>query len=301
MRHFNRRCKGNMLFLCVAIGLIVLVLVGLAFWCQLTFFSNQLLQDTSEKVALGAAQKLNENDNAGKINNLIGCSRELVFDARSMHNKTINDREFSEYEKLAAQVLQQSRDGANLVADERQRLVNSSIADLRALVKEKTTPLGREVALFDAAVEKPRIESLSIGNLDNLESNVVASQGIPELTAYDTSHQYVRHGKDVDFYRAGDPLKLPAPDDDLKFELSPLPIAVSGNSAPLRLVSESHYKPTMVIVENGKDAIGSCSIMPSCVQVLMSVKMKSKVSTQLESGTKSMSTACTSGALPDLN
>jgi len=122
---------------------------------------------------------------------------------------------------------------------------------------------------------------------------------VPELTAFDTSHHYIKHGKDVDFYRVGDPLKLPSPDDDLKFELSPLPIAVNGNSAPLRLVSESHYKPSMVLVEDGKDQIGSCSIMPACVQVLMSVKMKSKVASQMESGTKSMSTACTNGALPD--
>ncbi len=298
MMYGHRQPRGNMLFLCVAIGLLILVLVGLAFWFQLTFFSNQLLQDTSEKVALNAAQKLNENDNAGKINNLIGCSRELVFDAREMHNKTL-DGQFIEYEQLAAQVLQQSRDGANLVADERQRLVNSSIAELRAIVKEKSAPFGREVALFDAAVEKPRIESFSVGTLDNLESNVVASIGVPALTAYDTSHQFIKHGKDVDFYCALNPLKLPAPDDDLKFELSPLPIAVNGNSAPLRLVSENHYKPTMVLVENGKDAIGSCSIMPSCVQVSMSVKMKSKVASQMESGTMSMSTACTNGALPD--
>lgn len=298
MTHGHRRPRGNMLFLCVAIGLLILVLVGLAFWFQLTFFSNQLLQDTTEKVALNAAQKLNDNDNAGKINNLIGCSRELVFDARSMHNKTL-DGPFLEYEKLAAQVLEQSRDGAELVADERQRLVNSSISELKSIVKEKTTPFGREVALFDAAVEKPRIESFSVGTLDNLESNVVASTGIPELTAYDTSHQYLKHGKDMDFYCARNSLKLPAPDDDLNFELSPLPIAVNGNSAPLRLVSEDHYKPTLLLVEGGKDAIGSCSIMPSCVQVLMSVKMKSKVASQMESGTKSMSTACTNGALPD--
>ncbi|MDZ4836380.1 MAG: hypothetical protein SGJ27_21610 [Candidatus Melainabacteria bacterium] len=288
-----------MLFLCVAIGLLILALVGMAFWFQLTFFSNQLLQDTSEKVALNAAQKLNENENAGKINNLTGCARELVFSARQMHSKTVAEAAFAEYEPLAAQVLEQSRDGANLIADERQRLINSSIVNLRALVKEKSAPFGREIALFDAAVEKPRIVSFSIGSLENLESNVIASAGVPELTAYDTGHQYIKHGKDFDFYRANDPLKLPAPDDDLKFELSQLPIAVNGTSAPLRLVSESHYKPSMVLVEDGKDAIGSCAIMPSCVQVLMSVKMKSKVATQLESGTQSTSTACTNGASPD--
>jgi hypothetical protein len=288
-----------MIFLCVAIGMLILALTGLAFWVQLTFFSNQLLQDTSEKVALNAAQRLNDNDNAGKINNLIGASREMVFTARSMHSRTVNDPSFSEFEQFASQVMQQSRDGANLVADERQRLVNCSIASLRSLVKKKSEPFGREIALFDAAVEKPQVESFSVGTLDNLQSNVVVSAGVPELTAYDTSHQYVIHGKDVDFYRASDSLRLPSPDDDLNFGLSPLPIAVNGTSAPLRLVSESHFKPTMALVEDGKDAIGTCSIMPSCVQVSMSVKMKSKVATHMESGTQSTSTACTSGALPD--
>ncbi|MBX9691761.1 MAG: hypothetical protein K2Z81_05210, partial [Cyanobacteria bacterium] len=66
----TRESSGNVLFLCVAIGCVILVLVGLAFWLHLSFFSNQLLQDSSEKVVLQAAQKLNDNDNAGKLNNL---------------------------------------------------------------------------------------------------------------------------------------------------------------------------------------------------------------------------------------
>jgi hypothetical protein len=288
-----------MLFLCVAIGLLILVLVGIAFWFQLVFFSNQRLQDSAEKVALNAAQKLNENDNAGRLNNLTCDARELVFTARQMYERTSTDGHFKDYEALARQVLEQSREGAREVAAERQRLVNATVADMRVLVKGKTTSLGREMELFDASVEKPKLIDFKIGSLDNMESNVEAPQAVAELVEYDNAQRFLKHGKDFDFYVAGKALKLPSPDDDLDFVLSPLPMAVNGTAAPMRLVSESHFKPTMTIVEGGKDAIGSCSIMPSCVQVLMSVKMKSKVVDNVESGTKSLSTACTNGALPE--
>lgn len=287
-----------MLFLCVAIGCLILVLTGIAFWFQLVFFSNQRLQDSGEKVALNAAQKLNENDNVGRLNNLIGDSRELVFTARQMRDVTLYNPHYRDYEKLAAQYMDQTRDGARLLADERQRFVNATVAEMRSLVKGKTTPLGREIELFDASVDKPKILDFKIGTLNNLESNVQAPPAVPDLIAFDNAHSFLKRGKDFDFYVAGKSLKLPAPDDDLDFLLSPLPMAVNDTAAPMRLVSEKHFKPTMSILENGNDAIGSCSIMPSCVQVLMSVKMKSKIVDNVETGTKSLSTACTNGALP---
>jgi len=288
-----------MLLLCVAIGLLILVLVGVAFWFQLIFFSNQLLQNTTERVALTAAQRLNENDHAGKLNNLTAYSRESVFLAREMHDKAVSNPQLADYQQLASQVLENSREGATLVSDEKRRFVNTTMGELRALVKDKSAPFGKEIALFDASVDKPKIQNFSVGTLENMESNVVAPGGVPQLAEYDSSHYFLKKGRDFDFYVAGKSLKLPGADADLDFVLSPLPMAVSGTAAPMRLVSEAHYKPNMVLVENGKDAIGSCSIMPSCAQVSMTVRMKSKVAEHVESGTKSQSTACTNGALPE--
>jgi hypothetical protein len=293
-----RNARGNMLFLCVAIGCLILVLTGIAFWFQLVFFSNQRLQDAGERFALIAAQKLNENDNVGRLNNLTADSRELVFSARQIHDVTLNNPHCKDYEKLAAQYVEQAREGARLVGDERQRLVNSTVRDMRKLVNGGTAALGREVELFDAAVDRPEIIDFKLGSLDNMESNVRAPQLVPDLLAYDQAHSYLKKGKDFDFYLAGKPLRLPAPDEDIDFLLSPLPMAVNDTAAPMRLVSEKHFKPAISILENGNDAIGSCKIMPSCVQVLMSVRMKSKVVDKVETGTKSLSTACTNGALP---
>lgn len=288
-----------MLFLCVATGLLILVLVGIAFWFQLIFFSNQRLQDSAERLALNAAQKLNENDNAGRLNNMIGASREMVYTARQMHDVASSNSRYRDYEKLATQVLNQSREGARKVADERIRYVNASIIEMRNLAKGKSASLGSEMELFDAKVDEPELIDFKVGALENMESNVEAPPAVPDLVAYDQSQHFLKHGKKFDFYIAGKSLKLPAPDDDLDFYLSPLPMAVDGTAAPMRLVSETHFKPTMSIVEDGKSAIGSCSIMPSCVQVLMSVKMKSKVVDKVESGTLSLGTACTNGALPE--
>ncbi len=74
-----------------------------------------------EGFALKAAQQLNANDYAGKLNNLQARSRELVFAARQMSNQAQGE-EFGEFAPLAAQVLSRSRDGAKLVDSERQKV-----------------------------------------------------------------------------------------------------------------------------------------------------------------------------------
>lgn len=295
----KRNRRGNMLLLCVAIGALILVVVGLAFWVYLHFFSNQLLQDSSEKVALTAAQRLNENNYSGKINNLIGGSRELVYCARKMHEKTVSQPSFSEYEPFAAQVLAESREGAKTLQTERARYVTVVLSDLRGLARNNNIQPARELALFDASSDRPEITDFKVGSLNNMESNVVVLKGLPDLFEYDSIHNYFKQGKESDFYKSAMPLNLPAPDDDLDFQLSPLPIAVNDTTAPLRLVNGTHFTPSLVLREHGKDAIGSCKLVPSCVQVAMTVKLQSKVSQQLQSSTLSVSTACTNGSLPE--
>lgn len=298
-RNPHRKPTGNIVFLCVAIGWLILILVGLAFWFHLAFFSNQLLQNSSEKIALYAAQKLNENNHAGKLNTLIAGSRELVFASRQLHSRTENEPEISECGQLAAQVLEQSRQGAMSVSEERKQFTASTVLDLKQMMYSQGPLFGREVALFSASVDQPRILKLTVGSLDNMDSNIQPSTGVPDLIAYDDSHGFLKHGKKFDYYRAGNPLKLPGPDADLEFELSPLPMALDGTTSSLRLVSESHFKPSLVLVDDGKDVSGNSKLMPSCVQVLMAVNIKSKVSSHLQSGTKTLCTACTNGAFQE--
>lgn len=298
-RNPHRKPAGNIVFFCVAIGWLILILVGLAFWFHLSFFSNQLLQNSSEKVALYAAQKLNENNHAGKLNTLIAGSRELVFTSRRLHSRTENEPDIAECERLAAQVLEQSRFGASTVSEERKRFTASTVQALRQVMYSQGLPFGREVALFSASADQPKIVNLSVGSLDNMDSNIQPSAGVPDLIAYDDSKHFLKHGKKIDFYRAGDSLKLPAPDDDLNFLLSPLPMAFDGTTSSLRLVSESHFKPSLVLVDDGKDMDGDSKLMPSCVQVMMTVNIKSKVSRHLQSGTRTLCTACTNGAFQE--
>jgi|AGTN01.1.fsa_nt_gi hypothetical protein len=268
-------------------------------WFHLAFFSNQLLQNSSEEVALYAAQKLNENNNAGKLNTLTAGSRELVFTSRQLLSKTESDSDFMAYEQLATQVLDQSRLGATNVADARRQFIAWTVSDLKQVMCLQRRSFDSELALFSASVDPPRLIKLSIGSLDSMDSNVEPSVGVPDLIAYDDSHRFLKHGKKIDFYRARDSLKLPAPDDDLDFELSPLPMALDGTTSSLRLVSENHFQPSLVLVDDGKDMPGNANVMPSCVQVTMSVNIKSKVTSHLQSGTRTLCTACTNGAIKE--
>lgn len=287
-----------MLFMCVMIGLLILAVAGIGFWFYMQFFSNQFLQDSSEKVALSAAQKLNEHNYAGKLNELTGHSREMVFTARAMHEKSLHDPSCVLAQQLAAYVVDESRQGATMLAEERQNFANSTVADLRQMIKEQKVDAPKEYSLFNAAAKEGEIIDFRIGTLDKMESNARAPL-VDDLAAYDRNQNYLIHGKDYDFYKANIPLTLPSPDHDLDFTMSPLPIDFGGTSSPLRLTSADHFKTTMVLRENGQDTKGSIKVIPSCVQVLMNVQLKSKVSDKLESATASRSTACTNGAVPE--
>ena len=287
-----------MLFMCVAVAALMLVIVGLAFWLYLIFFSHQLMQDSSEEVALTAAQRLNQDDQSGKINELVAHSRELVFLSRQQYNRTSEEYKAG-FEPLAAQLLEESRRGAMAVSEERKNFVDTRVADMRQLLSEKTFAENCQFSLFDASSEIPHIIDFQLGTLDRMESNVAILPGVPELVANDENQHLIKHGKIMDYYRAGLAMPLPGPDADLDFQLSPVSIAVNKTTAPLRLVSAEHFRPTLTLRNNGTDRKGQCQFCPSCVQVKMSVKMRSRVSNRLEAESASVSTGCTIGSSPE--
>src|SRR5208337_2268534 len=96
----QRLARGNMLLLCIAMFAIIIVVVSMAFGVNFLFSSQKSLLSRSEQFALKAAQQLNVNDHAGKLNNLQARSRELVFTARQFSQITESE-DFSEIAPLA--------------------------------------------------------------------------------------------------------------------------------------------------------------------------------------------------------
>lgn len=291
----KRDARGSMLFLCIAVLIVMMMIVATAFSFYLIFFSHKHLQNWSEDLALNCARRLNENDHGGKINNLLGHSRELVFTSRELYYKT-NTEDFRALQGLAAQVLEQSRSGARLVCEERNRFVDVSLQDIRKTVKDTETQNQRGLFLTNFSAGGLRVVELKVGDLDQVASNVEASSGVARLHSFDQQQNYIKTGKQVDLYKANLNLKLPAEDSDLDFQLASLPAPVKGTAAPMRLTRGQGFKHTMILRSGGEDKIGTCTVIPSAVQVVMTINLKQNVIGKLDSQTKTINTACANGA-----
>ncbi len=291
----KRDARGSMLFLCIAVLMVMLAVVGIAFCFYLVFFSHKHLQNWSEDLALECARQLNENDHGGKINNLVGHSRELVFSSRELYYKTNND-EFRTLQGLASQVLEQSRSGARLVSDERNRYVDVSMQNLRKTIKEAEARRKSGLLLTNFSASGAQVVDFKVGDLDQVASNVETSSGVTNLLFHDRQQNYIKTGKQIDLYKANVNLKLPGEDSDLDFELASLPAPVKGTAAPLRLTRGQGFKHSLILRSAGADKSGKCTVIPSAVQVVMTMNMQQNIVGKLESQTRTVNTACANGA-----
>ncbi|MBX9951352.1 MAG: hypothetical protein K2Y39_19440 [Candidatus Obscuribacterales bacterium] len=290
----KRDARGSMLFLCIAVLAVMLVIVALAFSFYLVFFSHKNLQSRSEDLALKCARQLNENDHGGKINNLIAHSRELVFTSRELYRRTDND-EFRGLQSLAAQVLEQSRSGALLVKDERNRYVDVCLQNLKKVAKDaEKNDAGLFLSKFSTSAGE--VVDLRVGDMGQTLSNVEASSGVYNLNSYDRQQNFVKPGKEAELFVSNVNLKLPGEDSDLEFQLASLPGPVKGIAAPLRLTRGNGFKNSLVLRSAGQDGNGKCQVIPSAVQVTMSMNVKQSIVGEFDSKTKTVNTACANGA-----
>lgn len=298
-RRRQRSVSGSMLFMSVAVLFVILILSGIGFGIYFVFFSHKLVQNWAEDFALESARRLNINDHSGKMNNLMGHSRELVFISRDLYKKACADEDLNDMTPLAMHLLQRSRDGARLVSEERDKYVRTTISDLRCLLDDYNKQIHQGVVLTNMSACDPRISDLEVGTIYGIASNVEASKGVPELMAQDQKLGYVKSGKELDLYLAAVNLKLPGEDADLRFELSPLIAPVRGTPAPMRLSRGDSFRRVVSIRAAGEDKPDQFGLPPCAVQVGMSIKVKESVLGELESRTKTIKHACAGGAWPE--
>ena len=291
----KRDARGSMLFLCIAVLAVMLVVVGIVFSFYLVFFSHQHLQSRSEDLALECARQLNENDHGGKINNLIGHSRELVFTSRELYRRTSND-ECRGLQGLAAQVLEQSRSGAVLLGEERNHYVDVSLQKLRNIVECAEGKSIDSLFLSKFSSGSGAVVDLRVGDIGQPVSNVEASSGVYSLNSYDHQQNFVKPGKQADLLVSNVNLKLPGEDSDLDFQLASIPAPVKGATAPLRLTRGKGFKQSLVLRDAGQKKDGKCLVIPSAVQVTMAMSIKQSVVGEFDSKTKTVNTACANGA-----
>jgi len=287
--------RGNILFFSIAVLAVVLLLCGGAFTVHYLFTAHKSLADKAEFENIVVSRFLNMSDSAGQMNNMVAASRELVFSSREMQ-ETIAESH-PEMLPLATKLIGESRDGAKFVSDERGRLLQSTLADVRDWAKgfgngDQAEKLQHMLPGIDTS--ELSLVNLDAGCISDTDSNVYAPQGNNDLMKLDRKFINPRSN----LYYGNITLSLPAPDDDLTFKLSSLPAPVKGTIAPERLLANDLFKSTLLLVKDGQPNVGSCDQIPSALSLTARVKFQSNLGVETKQQLVVRTTAATNGAGP---
>jgi hypothetical protein len=282
------------MLLAMALVGVVLLLAVFGLVVYFTMFSQRRMQNQADRVTLVGAGILNRGDRTGQMNNMVARSRELVYNAREIHQRARSG--YSHLEPLARQLLEESRAGAHLVEEERQRMVQLNLQQAMEEVKNAASQGGssRGMSFFGVKTSTPELVGMEVGYIDGVLSSVDASEGNPELKALDVASGYV--DKETGLYKANVNARLPSPDSDLNFKICSLPAPVKKEALPARLIQPSVFRRTARLMEDGKEIRDTCEHLPSAVRLVFETKVTSGQDSKQPLQVSTV--AITSGALP---
>jgi len=134
MKRRSRNKRGSMLVLTVFAMFLLVIAIAVLSGFVAMLLAHQRLQDQAEEFEMRAVQVLNESDRTGRINLMTAASRELVFDSRRVYNCVAQNS--PAYMPLAQFYLNQSRDGARLIAQEREKILACTLGEMRGLASD---------------------------------------------------------------------------------------------------------------------------------------------------------------------
>lgn len=269
----HRNNRGSMLVLTILVMCFVMIVIAQLSGFAAMMMAHQELQDKAEKFEIGAVQILNQSDRTGRMNLMTAASRELVYDSRQTFNGMMQNA--PAYAALAERYLNESRAGAQLVSDERQKLLASTLSDVRDLAKGLETQSQAHDMLPWVSTEKSAVFNLELGYAEDEDSNVVASDADPSLYEYDRENR--SFDKSTNLYHGNACLKLPAPDDDLDFQLSSLAAPVSGTVSQAKIDEGRKFVATLPLIREGEFLPGNCKYIPSTARLTCVEKFNSKL------------------------
>ena len=246
------------------------------------FFVHNRMQAAADELAIVGAQKLNELDRIGQMNNMIARSRQLVFDAQSS-DQTIQNT-INHIADISALLYTDAHEGAQLLEIERLKLRGVSMTEASAAITTRYQQIknGYELSLPWLEASNPAPLSISFGYTDNIKSNVAQLTGLDALTAADNASGYVSTDNSK-LYINNINAKLPGAASDLFFKISSLPAPV-----------QSYIAPARATLANAFQTLTSDQLYSS-VQVNFQLNVSTKLGAETQSEMKSIGTAVTTG------
>jgi hypothetical protein len=255
-----------MLPLVMLAATIISALILVAIAASTLMMVNAKLRSTSENFGLQAAVQLNQGDRIGEMNLMVERARESVFTARKSYDEL--SKAAPHMEPLARLLLEDARTGAKQVDEERELLsamigkeLEVSLADQVKSVKAKGP-----INLMFFKLDQTEDLIVEVGSIRDMPSNATAPIAIKELNEADRDEGYLFDK--TRYYRPDINVKLPAPDNDLKFLFASLSPRIKDTVAEPRLITPDDFEGKTVIVEPGRLLRPRLRNLPSAVRLV---------------------------------
>lgn len=262
-----------MLAIVALVTLIVVAILGGGIVISMMMMSQKRTQSQVENLTLEMANSINKADWVGQMNNMTEFSRELVFTSRSALNEAIAHHQ--RLRPLAIQLLDEARQSAQLVESERKELTVLIMKDLQkqANTLAETASTGPGMKLPGVNADAMQLKTVDAGYIDGVLTNLTSAEGLPDLREYDLQEKYITSKSFV--YLPNINAKLPAPDDDIKFDFCSLPASAKKTISPVRLTSNAVFRKLMTAGPEAGNDFTKCKFLPSAVQIISTTKVSS--------------------------
>lgn len=293
--YFRRR--GNMLAMVALIGIIIIAVLLIGFFCQFLFLSHQKERSDADECVLSFAHVANVRDRIGQMNTAVERSRELVYGSREAHDAFAKEDSDPALEDFSRLLVEEARTGAQLVESSRQMLCDEVKQDLLLAAKSYREKLSAkaESKVGVMKISPVVLSTVELGVPRGVYANVTATEAFEELLKHDRLNNYVSKSS---LAFAGDVnAKLPSPDNDLSFSLTPLAGPIGNGVSPPRLTANSVFD-SRAVISREKEQPASVMQIPTAVHVKMEVPVAAQGLPVLTSRMHVSASAAAGGALP---
>jgi hypothetical protein len=273
-KNHQRRSEQGSVFLLVALCAVIILAIMAVL---LGFYSMVVMQkhgaDKAECFSLTAAQKLDDNDRIGQMNNMESRCRELVYLSRQDELEA-GASGCPIYQQMSEELLQESRDGATTLDSEYSTVLTDITEDCRQLLKNPSAAEGSTLTLTLPWLKESdkRVESIALGYARGVDSNVYANTNVADLLQFDRQNNFFADNSVL--FRGNVDAKLPGADSDLHFRISSLPAPVDQSVTQSHVIDAAKFVKTMS-VDQGKET-AMTSYLPSAVEYVRSSQMTTK-------------------------
>lgn len=269
----SRNKRGSMLAVVVLVTLVVVAVLGIGIVVSMMMMSQKRTQSQVENLTLEMANSINKDDWVGQMNNMTEFSRELVFSSRSALNEAIAHH--PRMRPLAIQLLDEARQSAALVESERKELTVIIMKDLHKRTNNlaETASSSPGMNLPGVSTDSMQLKTVDAGYIDGVMTNLTSAEGLPDLREYDLQEKYITQKNYV--YLPNINAKLPAPDDDIKFDFCSLPASAKNTISPTRLTSNAVFRKLMTAGPESGNDFSKCKFLPSAIQMISTTKVSS--------------------------